>query len=197
MANELRLSSLSLSKQKIERFNKKWAGRIILRGWQPAAENPRTKTLGIHRGGRLTGRSFMTCYADVLSSNKWKETAFSARSSHRKWERPWACIDSDGWVKCSVSQMNPDSMFITELHTALHTHAVCKSNKQPCAHLPLSRADTDLVLSTHWVRARKSQIPKVHRLELNPSSDKNINQRLTTRFTGMKLASMETIRNWT
>lgn len=72
---------------------------------------------------------------------------FSAPQDKRK--RPWARIDSDVWVKRSVRQMNSDSMFITLLHTALHTHAVFKINKHPSFHHPLSWTKIDLAPQTH------------------------------------------------
>lgn len=125
--------------------------------------------------------------------------------SHQKRKRPWASIDSDVWVKCSVCQMNSDSMFITLLHTALHAHAVFKINKQPSFHLPLSWTKIDLTLQIHWLPARKqsrlwsyllaeitTQIAQYHIILIDKKCIKP-----TTRSTGMKLASMETIRNWT
>lgn len=69
-------------------------------------------------------------------------------------KKPWAHIDSDVWVKCSVCQMNSDSMFITLLHTALHTHAVFKINKQPSFNLPLSWTKIDLTLQIHRLLGR-------------------------------------------
>lgn len=72
----------------------------------------------------------------------------------KKRKRLWARIDSDVWVKCSVCQMNSDSMFITLLHTALHTHAVFKINKQPSCNLPLSWTKINLALHIHWLPAR-------------------------------------------
>lgn len=78
---------------------------------------------------------------------------FSASRTHKR-KRPWARIDSDVWVICSVCQMNSDSMFITLLHTALHTHAVFKINKQPSFHLPLSWTKIDLTLQIHWLLGR-------------------------------------------
>lgn len=77
---------------------------------------------------------------------------FSASQHNRK--RPWARIDSDVWVTCSVCQMNSDSMFITLLHTALYTHAVFKINKQPSLHLPLSWTKIDLALQFHQLLGR-------------------------------------------
>lgn len=83
---------------------------------------------------------------------------FSASQHNRK--RPWARIDSDVWVTCSVCQMNSDSMFITLLHTALYTHAVFKINKQPSLHLPLSWTKIDLALQIHQLLGRNHTRPQ-------------------------------------
>lgn len=86
----------------------------------------------------------------------------------QKRKRPWAAIDSDVWVKCSVRQMNSDSMFITLLHTALHTHAVFKINKQPSFHLPLSWTKIDLTLQIHWLPATNHSTLSSSLLEMTP-----------------------------
>lgn len=122
-------------------------------------------------------------------------------------KKPWARIDSDVWVKCSVCQMNSDSMFITLLHTALHTHAVFKINKQPSFNLPLSWTKIDLALQIHWLLGRTHTSLQSSLLGFHPvitqyhrilrGQNKQTNRKHTTRFTGMKLASMEAIRNWT
>lgn len=132
-----------------------------------------------------------------------KHLCFQPRNQKTKnGKRLWAHIDSDVWVKCSVCQMNSDSMFITPLHTALHTHAVFRINKQPSCNLPLSWTKIDLALQIHWLLARNhtssqsslvgiiTHIIQYHRILQEK-------KKLTTRFTGMKLASMEAIRNWT
>lgn len=69
-------------------------------------------------------------------------------------------VPSRYWFRClGQRQMNSDSVVITRVHAALHTHAVFNINKQPCSHLPRSSTKIELTLHIQRLLATNHRNP--------------------------------------